>query len=449
MAIRPHHILPGLLLTCAVLAPAHAAELGDARVLSHIGQPLSALVELTLVEDASKPVMAQLARPDVYRGANIAMPPVLSGLDIAVIRQGGKQFLRLASVKPVESKHLHVYLELVDGGQRTVRLVTLWLTPDPDPAPPPAPVPAPAPPAPAIAAAPAAPAPVAAPEATEPPKPVTQPVRKPAPPKRPPAQPEPDAHAAASGHDARAPKPSAPAIKPIKPINIEQHGKKPAADLARPAAAAAPSCAPTPSATALDACTVLGAKNEALRQELGRLEDKVKVLQVASGVKAAGPAPAEAGAGPDSTPEAKTEATPEAKTEATPEAKTESRPEARPDDKPKSAPRIHRKPKPAPPPEEPLPWLAIGGAIAGLLALAAGMLLLRRRRAAAGKVLKTAREPEVVVLPQDGGADGLAKPSFMSAVKARLMALRLGKRPAQAARVEPDTPETAPATQPE
>jgi len=439
MAIRPHHILPGLLLTCAVLAPAHAAELGDARVLSHIGQPLSALVELTLVEDASKPVMAQLARPDVYRGANIAMPPVLSGLDIAVIRQGGKQFLRLASVKPVESKHLHVYLELVDGGQRTVRLVTLWLTPDP--APPPAPVPAP--PAPSIAAAPAAPAPVAAPEATEPPKPVTQPVRKPAPPKRlpAPAQSEPDAHAAASGHDARAPKPSAPAIKPIKPTNIEQHGKKPVADLARPAAAAAPSCAPTPSATALDACTVLGAKNEALRQELGRLEDKVKVLQVASGVKAAGPAPAKAEAGPDSTPEAKTEATPEAK--------TESRPEARPDDKPKSAPRIHRKPKPAPPPEEPLPWLAIGGAIAGLLALAAGILLLRRRRAAAGKVLKTAREPEVVVLPQDGGADGLAKPGLMSAVKARLMALRLGKRPAQAARVEPDSPETAPATQPE
>ncbi|MEW6021689.1 MAG: hypothetical protein AB1807_06065, partial [Pseudomonadota bacterium] len=321
MAIRPHHILPGLLFTCAALAPAHAAELGDARVLSHIGQPLSALVELTMVEDASKPVMAQLARPDVYRGANIAMPPVLSGLDIAVIRQGGKQFLRLASVKPVESKHLHVYLELVDGGQRTVRLVTLWLTPDPDPAPPP-PVPVP-PPAPAIAAAPAAPAPVATPDVTKPPKPVAKPVRKPAPPKRPPAQPEPEAHAAESGHDAAAPKPSIAAIKPVKPIHIAQHEKKPAVDAAKPGVAAAPSCAPTPSATALDACTVLGAKNEALRQELGRLEDKVKVLQVASGVKPAGPVPAEA--------EAKHASKPEAGHKATPDDKPETRHEATPD----------------------------------------------------------------------------------------------------------------------
>lgn len=446
MAIRPFPILPGLLLTCAALAPAHAAELGDARVLSYIGQPLSAEVELTMVEDASKLVEAQLARADVYRGANIAMPPVLSGLDIAVIRKGGKQFLRLASVKPVEAKHLHVYLELIDGGQRAVRLVTLWLTPDPNPAPPPAPAPpvvlAPAAalaPAPAVVAVPA-PARVAG----------APPLRKPAPPER---------------HPAPAALRDAPKQADLKTAASAKHGGKTVAAEHKPAEAPAPACAPAPSAAETHACAVLGAKNDALRQQLGHLEGKVKVLQMAAGVKPAVEAAAATVATPDVTPETAAQAHPGAQPEAHPgvppethpepqpeahaQAKLEAMPDAKPDAKPKSAPRIHRKPKPPAPPEEPTPWLAILGAIAGLLALAAGVVLLRRRRAAAGKVLQNAREPEVVVLPQDGAAGAAAKPGFMAAVKSRLMTVRLGKRPANAARIEPEVAQGTPVTQPE
>jgi len=435
MAIRPFHILSGLLLCCAASGSLHAAELGEARVLSHIGQPLAAEVELTTVEDAGHAVQARLARPDVYRGANIVMPPALSGLDIAVIRQGGKQFLRLASLKPVESKHLHVYLELVDGGQRSVRLVTLWLTPDPSPAPAPAPVVV----APVVAAAAAAAAPAPAPVAAAP-EPVKAaepaPVRKPAPPKRRPppnpvpAQAEPEAHAAEADHAAPAPKRAA--AKPVE---------KPVADPGKPA----PACAPAPARAEPAACAVLGAKNDALRQELGQLEDKVKVLQVAAGVKSASQADAETVA------QAKVEsdASPHAGPDAKEEDKKEDKAAAKADDKPKSAPRIHRKPKTPPPPEEPMPWLAIGGVIAGLLVLAGLAVLLRRRRAAA-RGLKTAREPEVVVLPQEGGADGAQpKPSLMSVVKARLMAVRLGKRPAPAARVEPEAADATPPAQPE
>ena len=445
MAIRPSHILPGLLL-CAALAPVHAAELGEARVLSHIGQRLSAEVELTMVEDAAKPVQAQLARPDVYRGANVAMPPVLSGLDIAVIRQGGKQFLRLASLKPVESKHLHVYLELVDGGQRSVRLVTLWLTPDPNPAPPTAPAPPPAPaPAPVLAAA--APVAAAAEPALEPVKPVKPaPVRKPTPPKRRPAP--------APVHD-EAEQPAAEG-RHAKPAVLVKHGEKSPVAAAKPDDAPAPACAPAPSAAEMHACAVLGAKNDALRQQLGQIEGKVKVLQMAAGVKPAAEAVAKPKAEPQAHPEAQPETHPEAQPEAHPDAEAEAHldakaeahpdgqpaahPEAKPDTRPQSAPRIHRKPKAPPPPEEPTPWLAIGGAIAAVLALIGGAVLLRRRTAA-GKGLNTSREPEVVVLPQDGDAAGApAKPTFVSTVKARLMAVRLGKRPAQASRVEPESP---------
>jgi pilus assembly protein FimV len=400
MAIRPFHIVPAVLIACAAAGSVHAAELGEARVRSHIGQALAADVELSLVEDASRPVEARLAHPDVYRGANIAMPAVLSSLDIAVIRQGGKQYLHLTSSKPVESRHLHVYLELVDGGQRNVRLVTLWFTPNPHPAPAPAPAPVPASvplPAPAVTAAPLA-APAKASTDAAP----ARAVRKPAPPKRR-AAPAQDARAPAAVSAAKdaAQAPAQPAVPAPVPA---QAGAMPAASATASGPPAA--CAPQPAdaEAQAQACAVLGAKNEALRQELGQLEEKVKVLQVATGVKSAAEAAAQDGVKPDA--------------------------QAKP------APRIQRKPKPAAPPEEPTPWLAIAGGLAVVLALLGAAVLLRRRRAQAGKVLKTAREPEVVVLPQDGAAQ--PKPGLMAAVKARLMA---GRRSRQAPPAAADAPE--------
>jgi len=393
MAIRPSHILPAVLLACAVPGAVHAAELGDARVRSHIGQALAADVELTLVEDASRQVEARLAHPDVYRGANIAMPAVLSSLDIAVIRQGGKQFLHLTSSKPVESRHLHVYLELVDGGQRAVRLVTLWFTPDPHPAPASSP-------APVLAAAPVATDPPKASTAPAPAKRVraATPARMPAPPKRR-AAPHGEAQDAQAAM-AVAPKPPVHEPKaPAGPATAQAGATQdahPAGHDVHAAGAAPAACAPQALDAQTSACAVLGAKNDALRQELGQLEEKVKVLQVATGVKSAADATAQA--------------------------------VPKPDEKPKSAPRIHRKPKPAAPPEEATPWFLIAGGIAALLALLGGVVLLRRRRAAAARVLTPAREPEVVVLPQDGAGAPGARPRFMAAVKARLMALRPGKQ---------------------
>ena len=135
-----------LLFSCALLASAAgAAELGDQRVGSYMGQPLVADIELTLIEHPAARVEVRLAHPNVYRGANIGMPHVLSTLNMSVMQRDGRQFLHVTSRAPVESSHLHLYVELTDGGQRSVRLATLWLTPDPNPAPLPAPVAAPAP----------------------------------------------------------------------------------------------------------------------------------------------------------------------------------------------------------------------------------------------------------------------------------------------------------------
>jgi hypothetical protein len=387
MAIRASHIFPSLLFACATVA-AHAAELGEAQVLSHIGQPLAASVELAMIEDGAAKVGVRLAHPDVYRGANIAMPAVLSSLGMHVTRQGGRQFLHLSTGKPVESRHLHVYLELIDGGQRGVRLVTLWLTPDPNPAP--------ASPAVLRPVAPAA-RPVPAPrpaaalhEGEEYVEPRNTVAKSTAAPKRQPV----DRKAAPA------------AAAPAAPVKAQ------ALSLTAPGA-----CAPPPAAEQLNACTVLGEKNAALRHELGQLEAKVKVLQAAAGgtpaaAPSAAPAPAAAPAvapAPASAPA------------------------------PNGAPRIQLKPRKPAPPEPVTPWGAIAGAAAAGLALAGlvAALLRRRKRSTFGKVPKEhkpARPPKAGEAPE-----GTPKPSFMSAVKARLMpGSRKNPAPASAPeRVEP------------
>lgn len=277
-----------LLLSCALLAgAAQAAELGEPRVSSFIGQPLVADIELTMLEDAANPVQVRLAHPNVYRGANIGMPAVLSTLRMSVMRRDGRQFLHITSLGTVESEHLHLYLELADGAQRTVRLATLWLSPDPHPAPPPVPVPA-APPAPVKAAEP---------------EPKPQPAPRPAP-----ARP--------------------------KPAIVPPAASKPAPARPEPVPAGG-ACAPQPKAQ-VDACVALDAKNAMLSEQLGELEGKVKLLQVAAGAAPAVPRQ-----------------------------------------------QVHKlkKKKPEPPPEEGWPWPLVGAG-AGVLALLAGLVFaLRARRA--------------------------------------------------------------------
>nr|WP_314546801.1 hypothetical protein [uncultured Massilia sp.] len=399
-----------ILLTTAVaagafLASARAAELGDARVASHIGQQLVADVELTMIEDPAAPVQVRLASPEVYRGAGIAVPPALSSLTLTVMRRDGRQFLHATTLRPVDSDHLHLYVELVDKGQRAVRLVTLWLTPDPNPAPPPVPLPAPAPVLlPPTAARPAAPAPAPAPAPVAAPKRELKPDVKPA------------APAAAAA-------PKLPRPMPAFKLPAAGHAD------ARPAACSA-------QADESKACAALGTKNDELRAQLGKLEEKVKSLQAKLGMPGAAPA--------HDAPEKKDEAHPVAQAEtpaygdkpAPEQAKQESdqKPEQKPEHdahqeaqeahapppeeskpavpKPISAikPLVPRKPKAkdAPADEGGMPWGWIGGA-AAVLALAGGgtVALLRRR--------KRGQDPD---LPTAPGALDRLKERFASRTKA-------------------------------
>lgn len=346
----------------AVLGSAHAAELGQARVSSHIGQALVADIELVMIDDPAQAVAVRVARPEVYAGAGIAVPPVLASLNLSVMRRDGRQFLHVTSLRPVDSEHLHLYLELTDKGQRAVRLATLWLTPDPNPAPPPAPAPAPAP------------APLAAPELPAPPG-AAGAVRK----SRPAA-----AHAALAaqeeGAGRRAPARPHPRARPA----IERARAAPASAAPLPIHSA-PAAAPAACARQAEqasVCAALDGKNAELNAKLGTLEGKVKALQATLGVvpataTPAAPVPAAGAPAPVAAPEAAPVPAP------APAAAPVAAPEP-PGPKPIGAikPLVPRKHKTPPPePESGPPWGWMGGAAALLLALGGGSWMQLRRRA--------------------------------------------------------------------
>jgi hypothetical protein len=259
------HCLPrsvSTILLGFIAAGACAAELGDVRVSSYAGQQLVADIELTALESPGTAVQVRLAHPDVYRGASIAFPPVLSSLNLAVMQRDGKQFLHVTSLKPVDGDHLHLYLELDDGGHRSVRLATVWLGADPHPAPPPAPV------------RDETAAPVAPPARVAADTPPAAPVRVPVPVL---ARPTP----------------------PRLPVHLVVVAPAPVAKVAA-------ACVPQPNLEAR-ACIVLDSKNAALRAQITQLEHKVKVMQgemqgnIAAAPAAAQPAkltPAPAGPAP-------------------------------------------------------------------------------------------------------------------------------------------------------
>lgn len=274
--------LAPLLLAAAMCGQLRAAELGEIRVNSYMGQQLSADIELVDLTPADlADLQVRLANPDVFKEAGLNTPPEMAGLYLSIARRDNKRFLHLTTLQPVNAEAVHLFLQLDSGGRQIIRAASLWLTPEPPAqraartvaAPVPVPVPATATPIPAdggeaglneaaqrafayrkekaLAQAQAAGQAVPAPVSTAAPKT------------------EPEKHAAAQ------PKPQA------KPANS---GTAPAARVNIPASA--PSCAPAQQVQdELRQC-------QAMTSKLVDIEGKVRGLQKALA------APAVASAGP-------------------------------------------------------------------------------------------------------------------------------------------------------
>ncbi|WP_343732238.1 FimV/HubP family polar landmark protein [Duganella sp.] len=111
-------------------ASANAAGLGKLTVLSALGQPLRAEIELTAVtpEEASA-LVARLAPADAFRSANIDFNPALLSLRFEVEPRNGKQVIKVTSSQPINEPFVDMLLELNWTGGRMVREYTFLLDP--------------------------------------------------------------------------------------------------------------------------------------------------------------------------------------------------------------------------------------------------------------------------------------------------------------------------------
>ncbi|SDF39642.1 pilus assembly protein FimV [Duganella sp. OV458] len=111
-------------------ATAHAAGLGKLTVLSALGQPLRAEIELTAVtpEEASA-LVAKLAPPEAYRSANIDFNPALMSLRFDVEQRNGRQIIKVSSSQTINEPFVDMLLELSWTGGRMVREYTFLLDP--------------------------------------------------------------------------------------------------------------------------------------------------------------------------------------------------------------------------------------------------------------------------------------------------------------------------------
>jgi pilus assembly protein FimV len=178
--------IPALLLVLAS-SLAHSAGLGRIALLSSLGQPL--LAEIELVSVRTEDLATLVVRPapsDVYRQMDMQYSPALTGLRLSIEqRPNGEPYVRVVSVRPVDDPFLELLVELHTVSGRFTRGYTVLLDP-PGYAPPqtvasPAPVPqlSPAPveaPPPAPVVTPAPVIPMAVPD----PAPVVTPVPVPA-----------------------------------------------------------------------------------------------------------------------------------------------------------------------------------------------------------------------------------------------------------------------------
>src|SRR5712664_2335822 len=144
----------------------HAAGLGQLSVISPLGQPLNAEIEIVSLQPGEEEgLVARLASPDAFRAAGIDFNPALVTARFTLERRGGRPLLRVRTTQPVNDPFLEMLVELQWTTGRLVREYTVLLDPPEYKGPQ------------AIAAAPAAPAkPAAAPE----PKPDEAPAAKPA-----------------------------------------------------------------------------------------------------------------------------------------------------------------------------------------------------------------------------------------------------------------------------
>jgi pilus assembly protein FimV len=121
-----------LLAACMMLLTsilAHAAGLGRLTVLSTLGQPLLAEVELLSVQKGET-ITARLAAPEVYQQANAQYNNALVGTRVTVEkRSNGQLYLKATTPRPIHEPFIELLIEINSENGRVLRQYTALLDP--------------------------------------------------------------------------------------------------------------------------------------------------------------------------------------------------------------------------------------------------------------------------------------------------------------------------------
>lgn len=122
--------ISAVVLSTALLTAAHGASLGRINVLSALGQPLQAEIELhSTTREQAENLKIRLASLETFRIANIDYNPVLSALRFNVEERNGKPVIRVSSTRPINEPFVDLLLEVEGSGGRLVREYTFILDP--------------------------------------------------------------------------------------------------------------------------------------------------------------------------------------------------------------------------------------------------------------------------------------------------------------------------------
>ena len=122
-------ILAGILGLAAPFA-AQAAGLGRLTVLSPLGSPLNAEIEIVSLQAGEEDgLSARLASADAYRQAGIEPSAALRTVRFAIVKRDGRPVLRVTSTTPVNEPFMDLLVDLEWTGGRLTREYTVLLDP--------------------------------------------------------------------------------------------------------------------------------------------------------------------------------------------------------------------------------------------------------------------------------------------------------------------------------
>jgi len=116
--------------SCLFYSGADAAGLGKLTVLSALGQPLRAEIELTSVtNDDAGNLVPKLASPEAYNQANVPFSNNLKSLIFTIEERGSRRFVLVTSTQSVNEPFIEILVELNSSSGKLIREYTLLLDP--------------------------------------------------------------------------------------------------------------------------------------------------------------------------------------------------------------------------------------------------------------------------------------------------------------------------------